>query len=157
MTLITFYKHTPPEMSEQLRKRSGRSAPKPIRFRDSDGDDEPVTTKNSGSTQNVREKGAAGRVSSVSALQCNASDPSHGADVGTITIGSRVVNTTIIRTPPEMNMHLQCAAQHLCGMSTTQIVTPNHHCMNCCLPMHGSLCGQLWSDRGPDVVITIGE
>mmetsp|Transcript_17636 Transcript_17636/g.29011 ORF Transcript_17636/g.29011 Transcript_17636/m.29011 type:complete len:241 (-) Transcript_17636:834-1556(-) len=46
-----------------------------------------------------------------------------------------------------------CAAKHLCAMKTIQISPVVHHCMNCRLPMHGALCGALYSEMPTDIFI----
>ena len=61
-----------------------------------------------------------------------------------------------ILQPSIMNIH-PCAARHLCGMVHTPITNPQHHCMHCQHPMHGALCGRLWSERGSSILITYGK
>ena len=47
-----------------------------------------------------------------------------------------------------------CAAGLLCGMVGMPISDPPaHHCMSCIKPMHGNLCGCLFSERGPAIEI----
>ena len=48
---------------------------------------------------------------------------------------------------------LTCAAKHLCGMPGLEIVEVSHSCMNCAQPMHGGLCGVLFSERDPSIKI----
>ena len=50
-------------------------------------------------------------------------------------------------------MNYSCAAGHLCGMPTRGIDSVLHRCMNCNKPMHGALCGALFAEKPPSIVI----
>ena len=51
-----------------------------------------------------------------------------------------------------------CAARDLCTMRDSPLNNPaQHHCMNCGEPMHGGLCGVLWSERSETINITCGK
>ena len=52
-------------------------------------------------------------------------------------------------------MRLQCAAQHLCGMRPIIMTNPQHYCVNCRDPLHGSLCGYLITELPPEVNIDV--
>ena len=49
---------------------------------------------------------------------------------------------------------LTCAAKHRYGMPRLKMVEVSHSCMNCAQPMHGALCGVLFSERNPSIKIT---
>ena len=48
----------------------------------------------------------------------------------------------------------QCVAKHLCGMTTTPITKPQHHCTLCCGPFHTALLsGVLWLERDRSTIL----
>jgi hypothetical protein len=51
-------------------------------------------------------------------------------------------------------MKFTCAAKHLCGMPSQDMVQINHRCMNCMEPMHGALCGALFAEKSPSIKIS---
>ena len=50
-------------------------------------------------------------------------------------------------------MNYSCAAGHLCGMPTRGPDSVLHRCMNCNKLMHGALCGALFAEKPPSIVI----
>ena len=52
----------------------------------------------------------------------------------------------------------RCAAGEHCLMKMTPLILVNGHmCLNCNRPCHGSLCGQLWDERGDDCTFRVED